>query len=102
KDKKLNIAEHMDKTLEVLPRQLNSMARHHPVIVGEWSLALDPLSLKGLNAVQREAAQRAYGAAQIIAYEQTAGWFYWSYKTEEGGVWSFRDMIEKGWLPGFI
>lgn len=26
----------------------------------------------------------------------TAGWFYWSYKTEQPGQWSFRSQVEAG------
>lgn len=99
RDKRQDIAGHLLKTLRKVPRALRRFARHHNVIVGEWSLAgLNSPSMHGLNQIQREAATRAYGAAQIISYEQTEAWFYWSYKTEEGGVWSFRHVMEKGWL----
>jgi glucan 1,3-beta-glucosidase len=99
KDKRLDITGHIYKTLVKVPKSLRRMQRYHPVIVGEWSLALDAESLKGLDAVELEAARRAYGAAQLLVYESAAAWFYWSYKTEGGGVWSLRDGIEKGWLP---
>ena len=77
------------------------MARHHPVLVGEWSAALDEKSLAGLDGPGREVALRAYATGQLAVYEQMAGWFYWSYKTEQGGPWSFRDCVAKGWLPRF-
>lgn len=100
-DRGLDTAGHLRKTTGVVPRRLERMAQRHPVVVGEWSLALDPLSLRELNAQEKEAAYRAYGAAQLLAYDRTAAWFYWSYKTEEGGVWSLRSCIERGWLPDF-
>ncbi|HSH56048.1 MAG TPA: glycoside hydrolase family 5 protein [Candidatus Limnocylindrales bacterium] len=99
KDKKLDVFGHMKKTLKKLPKQLRSMAKRHPVIVGEWSLALDPLSLNGLDERGVDAAVRAYAAAQLIAYQDTAAWFFWSYKTESSGMWSYRNAIELGWLP---
>lgn len=99
KDKRLDLAGHMRKTLIGERRFLAKMAKRHPVIVGEWSLALNKKALEGFNPSQKAAARRAYGAAQLITYEHTAGWFYWSYKTEEGGVWSFRSCIDNGWLP---
>jgi glucan 1,3-beta-glucosidase len=100
-DKRLNVSGHLDKTLGTVKKLLGKMARWHPVVVGEWSLALDQQSVSGLNETEQLAARIAYGAAQLLAYENSTGWFYWSYKTEEGGVWSFRDCIEKGWLPNF-
>jgi glucan 1,3-beta-glucosidase len=82
-----------------------------PVVVGEWSLGLDihavsPIApstshdaLAALDPFQREIALRAYGAAQLIAFEQCAGWFFWSYRTERTTEWCFRECVERGWLP---
>ncbi|HEX8182625.1 MAG TPA: glycoside hydrolase family 5 protein [Candidatus Saccharimonadales bacterium] len=99
KDKKLDITGHIDKTLHKIPRELAAMRRHHSIIVGEWSLALDPESLKGLDAQQVAAARRAYGATQLLTYSQSSAWFYWTYRTESSpNVWSFRDCVEQGWL----
>jgi glucan 1,3-beta-glucosidase len=42
---------------------------------------------------------RAFGAAQLLSYESTRGWFFWTYKTESGGGWSFRDCVKRGWMP---
>lgn len=100
-DKRQSASTHIRKTLGKVARTIRRMQRRHPVIVGEWSIALDPGSFKGLNAAQTEAAYRAYGAAQLVAYGQTSAWFYWSYKTEEGGAWSYRDCIETGRLPQY-
>lgn len=101
RDQKLNIAGHLSKTLRKLPPILAKMQRSHPVIVGEWSIALNQKSLEGLDDRQIQSARRAYGDAQIITYAPVDAWFYWSYKTEGGGPWSFRDCIERGWLPDF-
>jgi glucan 1,3-beta-glucosidase len=79
--------------------------------VGEWSLGLDlkPVllwapgpfnhALEGLDKFQEDAAYRAYGAAQIVTFERYQGWFFWSYKTESVPAWSFRECVERGWLP---
>jgi glucan 1,3-beta-glucosidase len=99
RDKALDIAGHLHKTLRQVPRELSRMRRRHNIIVGEWSLALDGQSLRGLGEDQVAIAQRAYGAAQLLAYHQASAWFYWNYKTESGGVWSYRDCIEQGLLP---
>ncbi len=99
KEKKLTITGHLQKTIEKVPKVLASMRRYHPLVVGEWSIALDPQSLAGLNQPQVEAARRAYGAAQLLTYSQSSAWFYWTYRTEDGGVWSYRDCVAHGWLP---
>lgn len=98
-DKKLDIAGHLKKTMHKVPKLLRKMRKYHPLIVGEWSLALDAKSLVGLDADQIKAARRAYGAAQLLAYRNADAWFYWTYKTEGGGVWSYRDCVNYGWLP---
>ncbi len=80
-------------------RQLDAMQKQLPGMVGEWSCALDPHSLPGLSGFGLDAAIRAYGSAQLISYETTRGWFFWTYKTHDGGGWSFRDCVKRGWLP---
>ena len=71
------------------------------MIVGEWSLAMSAASespLK-LDAQQTALWVRAFAATQLFTYEQTRGWFFWSYKTEGNPVWSFRESVEVGYLP---
>jgi glucan 1,3-beta-glucosidase len=68
-------------------------------IVGEWSAALPPESLKDLSPLQVEAAKRAYAAAQLLSYEASHGWFFWSYKNERMPEWSLRECVARGWLP---
>lgn len=79
-------------------RQLRRINKHHPYIVGEWSMALNPDSLRGLPPSKHVELQRVYGAAQQVAYGDAAAWFYWSYKTESPDVWNFRTSVERGWL----
>jgi glucan 1,3-beta-glucosidase len=79
--------------------QLDRMRGELPCIVGEWSLGLPPKAMDGLDGLAREAGMRAFGAAQLVTYESTRGWYFWTYRTEEGGGWSLRDSIERGWLP---
>jgi glucan 1,3-beta-glucosidase len=80
-------------------QQLDKMQKQLPCMVGEWSLGLPPKSLQGLDPLAREASMRAFGAAQLVSYETTRGWFFWTYRTEAGGGWSFRDCVSRGWLP---
>lgn len=64
-----------------------------PLIVGEWSLSppdesqWDPQWEPSSNV---EFYQK-WWAAQVIAYEKTAGWFFWSWKAQLGDYrWSYQ------------
>jgi glucan 1,3-beta-glucosidase len=82
-----------------------------PAIAGEWSLGLDlkvvslwapgPYNhaLEHMDAFQENVAYRGYAAAQLLAFERYLGWFFWSYRTETTPAWSFRDCVERGWMP---
>ncbi len=78
---------------------LDDMQRQLPTLVGEWSCALPPESLGGRTGLALDLAMRAYGDAQLINFDSTRGWFFWTYKTENVGEWSFRDCVKRGWLP---
>lgn len=79
--------------------------------VGEWSLGLDLKMLDrwaedasdhrqaAMDEFQLNLAYRGYAAAQLLSFEKYLGWFFWSYKTETMPQWSFRDCVERGWLP---
>ena len=69
------------------------------IIVGEWSTALDPKSYGTASPFERDTIKRGYGAAQLTSYEASKGWFYWTYKMENPSDWSFRENVERGWLP---
>ncbi len=69
------------------------------LIVGEWSLAMATPDTPPKTPFERDATRLAYAGAQLLAFEGTHGWFYWSYKTEKGGEWSLRDCVQRGWMP---
>ncbi len=81
-----------------------------PAIVGEWSLGFDPEwvalwpgpfnhALRDMDAFCKNLAYRAFGAAQMLSFHEYLGWFFWSYRTETMAEWSFRNCVERGWLP---
>lgn len=70
-----------------------------PTIVGEWSLSLPRRATKGLSALQAEFVTRAYADTQLLNYDGTRGWFFWSYKLASGSEWNFRHCVDRGWLP---
>ncbi|CAA7270598.1 unnamed protein product [Cyclocybe aegerita] len=70
------------------------------VVVGEWSGALNPGSLRGTPG-----EEKFFVNAQLELFETTcAGWFFWTYKKQHPGDtgWSFRDSVEAGIFPSFV
>ena len=70
-----------------------------PTMVGEWSLSLPNRAMNGLSRLQTTSVTRAYADTQLLNYEGTHGWFFWSYKMENPSEWHFRHCVERGWLP---
>jgi glucan 1,3-beta-glucosidase len=70
-----------------------------PPMVGEWSLSLPYKAMSGLSSLQKESVTRGYAGAQLLNYEATRGWFFWSYKLDQPSEWHFRHCVERGWLP---
>ena len=98
-DRKRNLHQQVEFALLERKKQLDAMQKQLPCIVGEWSCALPPQSVAGRTGFALDAAMRAYSGAQLINFDATRGWFFWTYKTEEGGAWSFRDCVQRGWMP---
>lgn len=104
-DDKLDIYQELEKQTVRNQKYIDDIRSQMPTIVGEWSLSLNPNQMKTLNKFELDAAYRAFGAMQLLVYERTDGWFFWSYKLEEGNLrhpWSFRKCVENGWLPDNI
>ena len=79
---------------------LEQMQREElPTFVGEWSLALPDRSMENLSSFQGELVTGAYAGTQLLCFENTRGWFFWSYKMESNSEWNFRYCVERGWLP---
>lgn len=110
----MDIYGHVNKTVVEWKLEADNIARELRLwtYAGEWSLGLDlkivslwapgPYNnaLDHMDNFQLDAGYRAYGAAQLLTFEQYLGWFFWSYKTETAAAWSFRDCVKNGWLPG--
>ena len=77
---------------------LRKLQRWQPVIVGEWSGMVSHETLADIPLKKRAAVERRHGQEQLAAYEVAEAWFYWTYKTEPGGVWNFREQVENGTL----
>lgn len=48
---------------------------------------------------EERARTRRYIEAQLDAYEQGAGWFFWTWKTEGSPEWEMRDLIAHEVMP---
>jgi glucan 1,3-beta-glucosidase len=71
------------------------LQRHQPVLVGEWSAALDPSAYARRTEPVADLA-RGYVGAQLDGYADALGWCYWSYKTTTRDDWNFRHQVESG------
>lgn len=100
--KQLDMAGHFQIAAVKRAEEIKEMSEYFPIVVGEWSLGIDPThTLKDMNKLQLDAANRAYAAAQLLSYETAEGWFFWSYKLENDGMltWNYKKSVENGWLP---
>jgi glucan 1,3-beta-glucosidase len=84
------------KKVQRRSKLIKRLQKKQPIIVGEWSVVLSKKILAGRTKEQEMIAFKEYGNLQIKAYEQAAGWFYWTYKTEGRGIWHFRSLVEDG------
>jgi glucan 1,3-beta-glucosidase len=92
-DHALNIKGHIDKTYNEWGKILSKIDK--PVIIGEWSLGLHPSTYDGMSEQQKNEAAKSYADAQLEIFGKTAGWFFWTYKTEDKSGWNFKYCTEK-------
>jgi len=72
--------------------------RHHPVLVGEWSLSQHIRGLDEADPERRTSVYRAYAQAQLAAFERGAGSCFWSLRNGRYDDWSFEASVANGWL----
>ena len=83
---------------------IKKMQKHLPMISGEWSLALNSRDFNeklSVNNVQEKQIFKNYQNFQKMqnkVFNKSAGWFFWTYKTEDttDWAWNFRKLIENG------
>ena len=75
-------------------RLIASLQRWQGVVIGEWSGALAWELLAKYPEKERHDAELDHVRTQMDAYACADAWFYWSYKTEFGGTWSFRSLVD--------
>lgn len=96
-DRAMDFAAHLDRARLRWKQMIRQIQAYHDVMVGEWSLALpdDTANLPPSDTL----AMQSYAKAQLTALDQAeAGWFFWTYKTEDMPGWSLRDCVRRDWL----
>ncbi|KDN38614.1 hypothetical protein RSAG8_09401, partial [Rhizoctonia solani AG-8 WAC10335] len=102
------VGDHISNVNSSIMSSLAAAAKRarHNLVIDEWSCALSPGSLSKLpDGATEQAARKAFCSAQSSAYlRTTAGWSFWSYKTEncdsEDG-WCFRKAVGHSLPPKF-
>lgn len=96
-DRALTYSGHLSKAWS-WSKGLRRRRRWVDLVVGEWSAAMDELYLPDLKKLAR-----LYSTEQYVEYARTqqevfessgCGWFYWTARTEDRGVWSLLDHPE--------
>ena len=98
-----NLSDPNSNTVQMLARvsqKLSAPSVGGALVIGEWSGALNPGSLHGIeNEIEH---RRDFVKAQLALYEaHCAGWFFWTYKKESTGDkgWSLLDAVSAGVFP---
>ena len=72
--------------------------RHHPVLVGEWSLGNNIEGLSNRTTEEQRKAYVAYARAQMGAFDLGMGSCFWSLRNGRRDRWSIEAAVEKGWI----
>lgn len=72
--------------------------RHHPVLVGEWSLTNNLRKMDQLGPDERGRIYRRFADAQMAAFDRGAGSCYWSLRNDRYASWSLETALGYGWL----
>ena len=72
--------------------------RHHPVLVGEWSLSHNLRALPKMDPERQRQTMARYAAAQLAAFERGHGSCFWSFTNGRYDTWSLEAALNKGWL----
>lgn len=74
------------------------------IVVGEFSAALNPASLRSNEAGEQDRQRRVFARAQLELFEKhCAGWFFWTYKKEGWDAgWCLRNAMMAAIMPSWF
>lgn len=101
-DKRIDGRGHAAKLGHEFAPQFEEWCRQAPVVVGEWSAALDDSCLPpDTPAGERDAQKRAWVAAQLDLYDKACGYWFWTLKTDRpwDAGWSAYNASQAEILP---
>ncbi|KLT45307.1 cytoplasm protein [Cutaneotrichosporon oleaginosum] len=101
-DKAIDGRSHAAKLAHEFAPQFLQWCGQAPVVVGEWSAGLDDSCLPpDTPAGERDAQKRAWVAAQMDLYERSAGYWFWTLKTDRpwDAGWSAYNAAQAEILP---
>lgn len=84
--------------LHLKARALKRLERTQPVIIGEWNGIIGGQKLSQYPQKRHDEIVSRHINAQRVAFSGLYGQFYWSYKTEDRGVYHYRSMVEDGFF----
>ncbi len=73
-------------------------SRHHPVLVGEWSLTNNLKGLKKAGEHERDRIMRVWATEQMRAFEKGMGGCFWALRNGRYDTWSLEAGIRHGWI----
>ena len=77
-------------------RLIGALRRWNGIIIGEWSGCYAQRIFDKYPTGQHQAMVKLSVQEQMAAYSAADAWFYWSYKTEQPGVWNFYSLVNDG------
>lgn len=89
-DRALDLAGHLNKTTNEWSGLLSRISKRLPVMVGEWSAAVDETQQSYTN----DDYKRYFKTQRTVFEDFAIGWAYWTARTQHGGPWSLLDHPE--------
>lgn len=83
---------HLGQRVKLLTR----LSKKQPIIMGEWSGVIGSEALSRYQTARHQALMQVHLREQQALFPRLEGWFYWSYKTQDRGIFHFRSMVEDG------
>lgn len=77
---------------------------HGNLVVGEFSAALNPNSMRSPEAGEQDRQRRVFARAELAAFQKyCGGWWFWTYKKDGWDAgWNFRDTIRAEIMPDWV